>query len=587
MIRSSDSPFLADWFAISLRWLALLGMAVSLVLSNQFQPLVIGTLFFAAVWNVFVSFLAILNRRLPAHRLVNPLVDLVCAGLLFVGTNGICGPLGWTALLPLFSSAIYYEWKGSLISAAVISLVQAGFCWLTSGGTLSWEAPMGIFTGFNLVMAVILGILSHRLILGVRATYQQKVFGRQEAERAAKQQEYQRMQSLFGLISTLSATLNYERVLDTALDLSLSVLNESNEPDSRMVSAVWMFEGDHLVVASARRLTQADLRVILPAKDGVLADAIQKGEPQVCKKPSADPELKQVVAFHACQSAVCLPLRAGLNVYGVLIFAHTEADYFTEERVDTLEIVSQQAVQAIQNARLYQDLEQEKERMIAAQEEARKKLARDLHDGPTQSVSAIAMRANYTRKLMEKDVRAAGDELVKIEEMARRTTKEIRLMLFTLRPLVLESQGLVAALQDMAAKMKETYNQQVLIDVDHAVVKELELNKQTIVFYIVEEAANNARKHAQASSIWVRLKSIPKEPNIALLEIADNGVGFDVEAVNSTYDRRGSLGMINLRERSELLNGLLHIDSAPGKGTRVQVFIPLNEEAADRLHRAV
>jgi signal transduction histidine kinase len=70
------------------------------------------------------------------------------------------------------------------------------------------------------------------------------------------------------------------------------------------------------------------------------------------------------------------------------------------------------------------------------------------------------------------------------------------------------------------------------------------------------------------------------------LEIEDDGMGFDVEAVNKSYDKRGSLGMINLRERTELVNGLLNIDSASGKGTRVQVYIPLTEEAADQLHHA-
>ncbi len=71
-----------------------------------------------------------------------------------------------------------------------------------------------------------------------------------------------------------------------------------------------------------------------------------------------------------------------------------------------------------------------------------------------------------------------------------------------------------------------------------------------------------------------------------LLEVRDDGVGFDVASVNRSYDQRGSLGMVNLRERTELVNGVLNIQSAPGKGTLVQVFIPLSDEAADRLHHA-
>jgi signal transduction histidine kinase len=101
----------------------------------------------------------------------------------------------------------------------------------------------------------------------------------------------------------------------------------------------------------------------------------------------------------------------------------------------------------------------------------------------------------------------------------------------------------------------------------------------------VEESVNNARKHAEASEIHVQIRFVPNQPCIAVLEIADNGVGFDVQAVMKTYDRRGSLGMINLRERADLVNGLLKIDSVPGRGTTIRVYIPLTDEAADRLHQ--
>jgi signal transduction histidine kinase len=194
------------------------------------------------------------------------------------------------------------------------------------------------------------------------------------------------------------------------------------------------------------------------------------------------------------------------------------------------------------------------------------------------------MRINLTRRMMKKDSKMADDELVKLEELAQRTTKEIRHMLFTLRPLILESQGLTAALQSMADKMQETFNQQVVINVEERVIGQLEMGKQGVIFYIIEEAVNNARKHASAATITVRLKQM--EPGLALLEVADDGVGFDVKTVTQGYDQRSSssLGMVNLRERTELVNGVLQIDSLPGQGTRVTVYIPLTEEAADRLH---
>jgi len=198
-------------------------------------------------------------------------------------------------------------------------------------------------------------------------------------------------------------------------------------------------------------------------------------------------------------------------------------------------------------------------------------------------VAAIAMRVDVARHMMVRDGLSAENELAKIEDLARRTTKELRLMLFTLRPLALETEGLISALQTMAEKTFETYQQKVRIEVDQSTVDNLELGKQTVIFYLVEEAVNNARKHALATLILVRLRMLPQDEEIALLEIIDNGKGFNVAEVMGSYEKRGSLGMINLRERSVLINGVLDIQSAEGKGTRIRVFIPLNEEASERL----
>ncbi len=135
--------------------------------------------------------------------------------------------------------------------------------------------------------------------------------------------------------------------------------------------------------------------------------------------------------------------------------------------------------------------------------------------------------------------------------------------------------------------MRETFQQNVALELDPQAVQALDLNRQSVVFYLVEEAVNNARKHAQASLIRVRLRPIPEDVAMLLLEIADNGKGFDVAIINNSYEKRGSLGMVNLRERAEMINAALRIQSAPGKGTRVQVVIPLDDAAVDRLQRGL
>jgi signal transduction histidine kinase len=398
----------------------------------------------------------------------------------------------------------------------------------------------------------------------------------------ALERQLERLRSLLRTTATLNASLNYERVLEMALDLATSAVDELDTSNGTLIGALMLFADNRLYVASARGLTHADMRVELPCERGVLAEAVTTGETKLCGAPTADPELQRMVAFHNCREVLCIPLIVGLEIFGIILYAHPQNGYFSEYRVDILEAVALQAMVALQNAKLYDELAQEKERMMETQEEARKKLARDLHDGPTQSIGAIAMRVNFARRLVTRDVDAASEELYKIEELARRTTKEIRQMLFTLRPLVLESEGLVPALEQLAEKLMENHGQQLYIEASPEDVADLEVGKQGVVFFIVEEAVNNARKHARADHIWVRMR---RKADLLQLEVEDNGVGFDLSAVESSYEQRESLGMVNLRERSELVNGVLQIDSARGRGTKISVTIPMTVEAAERLHR--
>jgi signal transduction histidine kinase len=577
-MRTFDSPYIADWFAISLRWITLVGLLVSLALGGGLTFSVAWPIILLLFWNVGMTFLAALNMRLTYHRQIGLAVDILLATIFFFLQGGIFGAAMWVFLLPILTGSVYFEAMGAMGAASFFAAVQVGSLWWQ---TRSWTGsiPALIMAATSLVLGALFGFLGRRLVLYLHEARERFL----QSEERKFRIESERLRAIYELTSTLTATLSYKRVLDSALDMGYTALNPDSEGegDSKLVSAVLLFKGEKLRVGSARRFTNADMKVGLAGGEGILKRLFDEGEPILSSEIGYDPELSHIVSLRACTSAYMFPLRSGFNVYGVMLFAHPDPNYFTTDRRNLLDIIGRQAVVAIQNARLYQDLVEERNRMVEVHEEARKKLARDLHDGPTQSVAAMAMRINLARRMMERNSGMAAEELVKIEELAHRTTKEIRHMLFTLRPLILESQGLGAALQSMAEKMRETFSQNVIVNIDKNIADQLEMGKQGVIFYIIEEAVNNARKHANAASIAVRLGQV--EPGIALLEIADNGIGFDVQSVDKGYDKRGSLGMINLRERTELVNGLLNIDSAPGKGTRVQVYIPLTEEAADRL----
>jgi signal transduction histidine kinase len=325
---------------------------------------------------------------------------------------------------------------------------------------------------------------------------------------------------------------------------------------------------------TSRHLTYRDRGTTFKGKQGIVGQALTTAEAVVTDDPGADAELGQLIAMHSCKQAIAVPLRAGFENYGVVAFGSAQPNTYTEERQQLLVAICNQAIVALQNAQLYQSLIEEKERIVQVEEQERKKLSRDLHDGPTQSIAAIAMRLNYVRMLLdrEQDLKQANEELSKIEDLARRTTKEIRHMLFTLRPLILESQGLQAALNQYIEKLTETDSIRYHLEAAEEVDKRLERNAQGVIFYIVEEAIGNARKHSQAENMWIRLQV---ENGTFIAEVEDDGEGFDVESVQVRYDERGSLGMINMYERAELVNGRLSINSAPGRGTRITLTTPL------------
>ncbi|MEM6283684.1 MAG: sensor histidine kinase, partial [Chloroflexota bacterium] len=297
-------------------------------------------------------------------------------------------------------------------------------------------------------------------------------------------------------------------------------------------------------------------------------------EPVFGENVRKDPELGDFATMRGMKSAVVVPLRAGFDNFGVMIFASRKAGVFSEEYRSYLQAIGIQTTIALQNAALYQNLYEEKERIVEIEKEARKKLARDLHDGPTQTISAIAMRMSIIRMMLDRTPEEVPAELKKIEELALQTTSEIRLMLYTLRPLALESEGgLTSALEQLADKFEAVYEQHVEVMVSTRAAKVLTESQSETIFSIAQEAVNNARKHAQARTIKVRVTTYE---DMVMLEIADNGKGFDVEKQRAAARGRNSLGMQNLTDLANLLDGTLTIDSAPGKGTTITVLSPLD-----------
>jgi signal transduction histidine kinase len=484
-------------------------------------------------------------------------------------SGGVSSPLWWTALIGGLAPALQDRSRGAI---AVVAAALGGSMIVAVGINPAGMAalrPALVLAGASLLaLGALLWPARQVRRCALDAGRAQGV-DLQEARR----QELERMARFLTLAGQLNATLDHERVLDLALELTARGLLDSDEPSDSLVGMLFLRVGDRARIVSGKGLPQSDWRLDFRVDRGLIGDTIQRQGPIRRRWPAADEDLRRLAGLAGCRSLLAAPLAHEGETIGLMIFAHPSTNAFGYEEALLLAAMAEQTMVALQNARRFQDVTVERDRIQELQEEARRRLARDLHDGPTQTLATIAMRASFARRLLDRDVSAANEEMGKAEDLARRTTREVRHMLFTLRPLILESQGLVSALQQLADKTEDLTGHPVILEVEDGVEDGLDPSRQGLVFFIAEEAVHNARKHAEAEHVWIRLR---REAEELLLEVEDDGVGFNVGSVDASYLQRGSLGMVSMRERSELLGGTLRVQSTEGRGTRVSLRVPLS-----------
>ena len=213
-------------------------------------------------------------------------------------------------------------------------------------------------------------------------------------------------------------------------------------------------------------------------------------------------------------------------------------------------------------------------KIIEAQEEERQRVARDIHDGPAQSMANVLVKAELCERLMEIDVDRTKEELKNLKEAVRFTLKDVRKIIYDLRPMSLDDLGLVPTLERYVYNYSRDANIQVNLNIVGNVNK-VEKAIETTFFRIVQEALNNVRKHSKAKNVDISVESTPTRLNLL---IADDGIGFNLDDNKEIDPMVGGFGIISMKERAELLNGKVQVKSSPGRGTKVYLSIPLNEE---------
>ncbi len=354
------------------------------------------------------------------------------------------------------------------------------------------------------------------------------------------------------LVSLLQKTV-LEQVLDIVCAEAQDLIGATGSAVLLLTDQAWL---------EVRHRLGKPLAAVEPVPmDGSLAGRVMRqGEPVVLNDP-APLERAQVYQWPSGLSALlAVPLHVNGGVIGVLDVVN-KAGGFTAEDVSVMSIFATQAAMAIEHARLQQQAEQ-----LAVLAE-RQRLARELHDSVTQSLYSVTLYANAAvLALAAGKHEVTAEYLQELQETAQEGMRDMRLLIFQLHPPVLETEGLVAALQARLAAVEGRAGLQPEFRVEGE--RRLPIAIEGELYWIAQEALNNVRKHAAAQHVTVHLHFTVATVS---LEVRDDGVGFDPETVPA--EARG--GMRTIAERTARIGGNLTYASTPGQGTLVKVEMVL------------
>ena len=424
-------------------------------------------------------------------------------------------------------------------------------------------------------------ILSSGQPFGLTARRRLGIFGRGvgqlvslSADLSQAQQRLNRLGFFYQVGQALVTNFDLHEFLSNTMQLAADVMDAA----ASSLMLIDETRGDLVFEVSHGGGSDMLRRQRLSIDEGIAGWVARTGKPTIANDARTDNRFNPRVDVRTgflTQSIAAVPLKIKGRTIGVLevLNKYSGAGFDTED-LRLLTTIGAQAAIAIENARLYASLREERDSIIQAQENVRRELARNLHDGTVQMLSAISMSIDHLQRLLEVKPEAAVSELGALRKLVHQAAREARVVLFELRPIILETQGLVPTLVSYVEQLNET--EEFDVHLRRAVLpRQFDPRIAGTIFSIVQEAVNNAKRHASARNVWITMETTPDILNV---QIRDDGRGFDVAAVAKDYERRGSFGLLNMRERARLIDGHLSIQSSaepPDQGTMITLGVPL------------
>lgn len=378
----------------------------------------------------------------------------------------------------------------------------------------------------------------------------------------------QHLSTLYEINAIASDSLELPAVLERVLAITLESLNgqvglihfrQEKEPNFRLAVQIGL-EGEALAGLQS-----------LPAQGGFWERLAQSTNPMLINDTAREPnlptqfaDLRRLAASAGDYSAfIGAPIRAKDQALGLLsLFDRSILDYTIEE-ITLFMTIADQIGGLVERARLMRQAE------IAAVVQERQRLARELHDSVTQLLYSQVLFAGAGLKVLSQgDLEMAQGHLNSLDQGAQQALKEMRLLVYQLRPSDYLDDGLVGALTRRLDSVEKRTGINARLVVEGAL--NLDESLEMALYRIAEEALNNTLKHAQASAVTITLRALPGR---VILEVTDNGIGFDPQHPA----RQGGMGLHSMRERAEALGGRIEFHSQSGEGAQIKIEIEVAE----------
>ncbi|MBM3129515.1 MAG: GAF domain-containing sensor histidine kinase [Chloroflexi bacterium] len=394
-----------------------------------------------------------------------------------------------------------------------------------------------------------------------------------QAQIAHLEQRIGALEALQEVALVFSSEFQLERLLALILSSAVDVMKAS-------AGSLLLYDGTtkELVFqvvqgGGGKALRQKRIR----SDEGIAGWVFSRGQPVIVHDTGMDSRhllrIDEALRFHTAAMVAAPLIYKGKPIGVIEIINKKSGEQFVEDDQDLLMAFAAQAAVVIENARLFQQVVSERDRLLVVEEEVRRELARELHDGPSQILAAIIMGLKFLKQVIARQPERTETELAELERLAAQALHQVRNMLFDLRPVALETQGLRAALEIYVERLRASEDVKLHLDVQLLKTR-WSPKVEAALFSIIQEAVGNAKKHAQPKNIWITAQ--PQDDQIAL-SVRDDGRGFDLAHVEESYAQRGNLGLLNMKERAEIANATLDINSKPGKGTLVTLTVPMRQ----------